>query len=191
MNLVNASTGFSNFQIHLGHSPHLIPPILPATVADSRSDTTEALCAQDLITTIETDVMEARDNLLQEKVFQMYYANQNQSLEFPFKIGDQVMLLTLHCHQEFKKKSKKQAAKFFPQYDGPYHIIDIHVETSNYTLKLPNLPNTYPTYHASELKPFLPSNVTLFPSHKLPQPQPIVTSDGLEESHVQEIINLW
>jgi hypothetical protein len=32
MNFVNASTGFSNFQIHLGHSPCLIPLIVPTTV---------------------------------------------------------------------------------------------------------------------------------------------------------------
>ena len=34
MNSVNASTGFSNFQIHLGRSPCLIPPIVPTTITD-------------------------------------------------------------------------------------------------------------------------------------------------------------
>ena len=29
MNSVNASTGFSNFQIRMGRSPHLIPPLVP------------------------------------------------------------------------------------------------------------------------------------------------------------------
>src|SRR6202050_1628624 len=67
MNLVNASTGFSNFQICLGRSPRLIPPIVSTTVTLPRSDAVEALCAQNLITTIETDVAEARDNLIQAK----------------------------------------------------------------------------------------------------------------------------
>jgi hypothetical protein len=99
------------------------------------------------------------------------------------------MLSTLHRRQEYKKKGEKRAAKFFPRYDGPYRITDAHVETSNYTLELPNSPNTYPTYHTSELKAFLPNNSTLFPSRETAQPQPIVTVDGLEEYHVQEIID--
>jgi len=77
MNSVNASTRFSNFQICLGCSPQLIPPIVPTTVTNPRSDATEALRAQHLITTIETDVAEVKDNLIQVKVFQTHYANQN------------------------------------------------------------------------------------------------------------------
>ena len=34
--------------------------------------------------------------------------------ELPFTIGNKVMLLTSHHHQEFKKKGKRQAAKFIP-----------------------------------------------------------------------------
>ena len=99
------------------------------------------------------------------------------------------MLSTLHHCQQFKKKREKRAAKFFPRYNGPYDIIDVHIETSNYTLELPHSPNTYPTYHASELKPFLPNDQSLFPSCKLSHPLPIVTTDGLEEFLVQEIID--
>jgi hypothetical protein len=99
------------------------------------------------------------------------------------------MLSTLHRHQEFKKKGEKRAAKFFLRYDGPYNIIDVHAVTSNYTLELPNSPNTFPKFHASKLKIFLPNNATLFPSCELAQPQPIVTANGLEEYLVQEIIN--
>jgi hypothetical protein len=189
MNSVNASTGFSNFQIRLGRSPRLIPPIVPTAVTSPRSDADEALRAQHLITTIETDVAEAKDNLIQAKIFQTHYANQNRSPDLPFKIDDHVMLSTLHRRQEYKKKGEKRAAKFFPRYDGPYRITDAHVETSNYTLELPNSPNTYPTYHTSELKAFLPNDSTLFPSRETAQPQPIVTVDGLEEYHVQEIID--
>ena len=111
---------------------------------------------------------EAKDNLLQAKIFQSFYTNQHRSPDPPFKIGDQVMLSTLHRQQEFKKKGEKWAAKFFPHFDVPYQIIDAHAVSSNYTLELPNSPNTYPTYHASELKLFLPNNTSLFPSRELP-----------------------
>ena len=135
------------------------------------------------------DVNEAKDNLLQAKIFQSFYANQHRSPDPPFKIGDEVMLSTLHCWQEFKKKGENQATKFFPRFDGLYQIIDAHAASSNYTLELLNLPNTYPTYHASELKPFLPNDASLFPSHELPQPDPILTPNGLEEYLVDEIID--
>ena len=189
MNSVNAATGFSNFQIRLGCSPRLILPIIPTTITDKRSNAAEAVRTQDLIKTIETNIAEAKDNLVQAKVFQTHYANLNQSPNLPFNIGDKVMLSTLHHRQEYKKKGEKRATKFFPRYDGPYNITDVHAETLNYTLELPNSPNTFPTYHASELKAFLLNDNTLFPSREVPQPQPIVTSDGLEEYHVKEIIN--
>jgi len=181
--------GFSNFQIHLGWSPHLIPPIVPPTLIHPTSNEDQALKAQQLISQIETDVAKVKDNFLQAKVVQAHYSNMNRSPDIPFKVGDKVMLSTLHCRQQFKKKGKKRAAKFFPCYDGPYNIIDAHVATSNYTLDLPNLPNTYPTYHASELKAFVPNDASLFLSHKLSNPQPVVTLDGLEEFLVQDIID--
>ena len=99
------------------------------------------------------------------------------------------MLSALHHRQEYKKRGEKRVAKFFHRYDRPYNITDVHVETSNYTLKLPNSPNSYPTYHASELKAFLPNDINLFPSRETSHPQPIVTSNGLEEYHVEEIID--
>ena len=181
MNSVNASTGFSNFHIRLGRSPHLIPPLVPNSLAPVTTQTDEAQHAWKLIVDLQTDVDEAKDNLLQAKIFQTLYANQHRSPELPFKIGDEVMLSTLHHRQEFKKKGEKQAAKFFPHFDSPYHIIDAHTVSSNYTLELPNSPNTYPTYHISELKPFLPNDASLFPSCKLPRPEPVLTPNGLEE----------
>src|ERR1700683_2226576 len=157
MNSINASTGFLNFQIRLGRSPRLIPPIVPTTITDPRSNACETGRTQELIKTIKRDVAEAKDNLIQVKVFQTHYANLNRSPNLPFNIGDKVMLLTLHRRQEYKKKGEKQAAKFFPRYDSPYNITDVHTETLNYTLKLPNSPNMFPTYHASELKAYLPN----------------------------------
>jgi hypothetical protein len=190
MNLINALTGFSNFQLRLGRLPPIIPPIIPDSLTHPISVPSESIRAQIVIDRLQTDVAEAKDNLLQAKVFQTHYANLNRSPKIPFAIGDKVMLSTLHRRQEFKKKREKQAAKFFPRYDGPYNIIDVHTGTSNYTLELLNAPNTYPTYHSSELRSFLPNNPILFPGRKLPEPRPVITSDGLEEFLMQEIIDL-
>ena len=187
MNSVNASTGFSNIQLQLGHSPWIIPPLVPITLTNllTTEDNTSRACGA--IEKVQTDVAEAKDNLLLAKIFQAHHANIHRSPEPPFQIGDKVMLSALHHHQEFKKKGEKRAAKFFPCYDGPYNIIDEHAATSNYTLELPNNPNTYPTYHTSKLKTFVLNDPILFTSCKLSQPLPILTPDGLEEFLVQEI----
>ncbi|KIM80242.1 hypothetical protein PILCRDRAFT_73495, partial [Piloderma croceum F 1598] len=66
--------------------------------------------------------------------------------------------------------------KFFPRYDSPYTVIDTHPETSNYTLELPNSPNTFPTFHSSELKPHFTNDCSLFPLHKMAEPQPVFTN---------------
>jgi hypothetical protein len=96
MNSVNASTGFSNFQIRFGRSPRLIPPIVPANLLPSSSSSPETHTAQAqmLISQIETDVAKAKDNLLQAKVFQAHYANLNRSPDIPFEVGNKVMLST-------------------------------------------------------------------------------------------------
>jgi hypothetical protein len=72
------------------------------------------------------DVVEAKDNLLLVKIFQAHHVNVHRAPNPPFKIGDKVMLSTLHRRQEFKRKGDKHAAKFFPQYDGLYDMIDEH-----------------------------------------------------------------
>jgi hypothetical protein len=104
-----------------------------------------------IISQINLDVEEAKDNLLQAKIFQAHYANKHRAPELEYAIGDKVMLSTLHRRNEYKKKGEKHVAKFFPRYDGPYLVVDKHPEASMYTLELPNSPNVFPTYHASEL----------------------------------------
>jgi hypothetical protein len=76
-------------------------------------------------------------------------------------------------------------AKFFPQWDGPYRITDVHPEVSTYTLDIAT--NAYPIYHASKLKKYLTNDDVLFPSRALSQPKPVVTSDSLEEYMVERI----
>jgi len=104
MNSVNASMGFSGFQIRLSHSPRLIPPIVPTTLTPSTTIQEESVRAQELITRLHDDIAKAKDNLMQAKVFQAHFANKHRSAETPFKIGNKVMLSTLHGRQEFKQK---------------------------------------------------------------------------------------
>ena len=58
---------------------------------------------------------------------------------------------------------------------------------SSYTLDI-HL-NTFPVYHASELKPHYTNDSNLFPSRVLAHPGPIVTKHSLEEFTVNEILD--
>ena len=78
MNSINVSTGFSNVQLHLGHSPCIILPIVPDGSTYPISGTSETIRARIVIDQLKTDVAEAKDNLLQVKVFQTHYANLNR-----------------------------------------------------------------------------------------------------------------
>jgi hypothetical protein len=80
-------------------------------------------------------------------------------------------------------------AKFIPQFDGPYKIINSMPEFLAYTLDLPNSPNIFLTFHTSQLKRFTENDTALFPSHKHISPGPIMTSDGMEEYAIDKIID--
>ena len=113
----------SGFQLRLGHSPRVIPPIVPNNLDPELKDTPEAIHAETIISKLKMDVDEAKDNLLQAKKFQTFFANKTRHADFAFTVGDKVMLSTLHRCQEYKSKGDDRVAKFFPQYDGPYIII--------------------------------------------------------------------
>ena len=68
-------------------------------------------------------------------------------------------------------------------------LTNSHPEASSYTLNMPNSPNTFLSFHASELKRHVTNDPHLFPLRELAQPGPVFSLDGLEEYHVQEIID--
>lgn len=68
-------------------------------------------------------------------------------------------------------------------------MIEAHPATSNYTLELPNSPNTFPTYHASELQRHNANDVMLFPGRELDELGPILTKEGLEEYEIDKIVD--
>ena len=185
MNTVNKSMGFTPFQLRTGRSPHLIPPLTPLP----RNASTEDISARDIIQKLHGDVAEAQDNLLQTKISQSVEANPHRSLNFPFSVGSRVRLTTLHRRNEYKAKGEKHVAKFMPCYDGPYTIVDTDENHSTVTLELPNTPNIFPTFHTSEVLPYIENDPTLFPSRKFEEPPPILTPEGQEEFFIDRILD--
>ena len=74
-------------------------------------------------------------------------------------------------------------AKFMPCYDGPYTVIDIDEQHSTVTLDLPNSANIFPTFHTSQIIPYIESDTEKIPSHHFEEPQLIITEDGVEVPH--------
>jgi len=114
MNTINASTGFSPFQLKTGRSPCLIPPLI-LILADA---TPAEISARDIIDHLQTDVKEAQNNLLTEKVRQAYHANEHRGPEEVYAMGDLVMLSTTNRRRHYKRNGKKRVAKFMPRHNG-------------------------------------------------------------------------
>jgi hypothetical protein len=92
MNTINKSTGFTPFQLRMGRSPHIIPPLVPTKSSATVTD----VDAWHVIRKLEMDVFEAQDNLLKAKLSQAVQANKHRTLQFPFTVGSRVRLSTLH-----------------------------------------------------------------------------------------------
>ncbi|PSR72196.1 hypothetical protein PHLCEN_2v11935 [Hermanssonia centrifuga] len=79
MNTVNASTGFTPFQLHCGHQPRVIPPLVHAPAPPVPG--TDANHTTALLKRLDADVMEAQDNLLLAKSNQAYHADKHRGKE--------------------------------------------------------------------------------------------------------------
>lgn len=185
MNTVNSSTGFSPFQLKTGRSPRVIPPLVPLPAGAKAAE----VDAREIIDRLDIDVKEAQDNLIAAKVRQAYHANEHRAPEIRYNEGDLVMLSTKHRRRNYMRKGKRRVAKFMPRNDGPYTIIKAFPDKSEYTLRLPNNPKTFPGFHASLLKPFIPNDPTLFPDREFTRPGTVVTEDGTEENMIDKIVD--
>ena len=183
MNTTNRSTGFTPFQLRFGRSPRLLPPLFRSTNQQPADK-----LATDLIIRMQENISEAKDNLITAKVSQAFQANKSRNFLFPFKIGDKVVLSTVHRRRDLKAGDPNRVAKFMPRFDGPFTIKHTDERHSTVTLDLPNLPNFFPVFHTSEIKPFLENNNSLFPSRALIPPEPI-TIDGQEEFFIDKIVD--
>ena len=76
-----------------------------------------------------------------------------------------------------------------PCYDGPNMIMNTDEHHSTVTLELPNAPNIFPTFHTSEVLPFIKNNPVLFPSQKFEEPPPILTPQGNKEFFIDKILD--
>src|SRR5262245_37806256 len=75
---------------------------------------------------------EAHDWIIESRVMQTHQANKRHSNATPYEKGNKVYLST-----ENLSLLKGRAKKLVPKYIGPYKIIALKPEVSQYTLDLP------------------------------------------------------
>ena len=183
MNSVNASTGFTPFQLRFGKSARILPPLISLEDDEDRDVT-----ARKVVELMQPIQMEANNNLLTAKIWQAQQENQHRGKPFPFKIGERVVLSTSHRRRAYKSGEEPRAAKFMPRFDGPYVITATDEKHSTVTLDLPNQPSLFPVFHTSEVKPFQENDDDLFPTRALHPPDPI-SVDGTQEFFVDKIVD--
>jgi hypothetical protein len=149
MNTVNGSTGFSGFQLWLGYSPRIIPPLV------RESDTLIELLT-DFLRRMTSNVADVQDNLLEAKVLQADQANKHCREGFPFTVGDCVMLLTRNQLKEVQGlMGSKVIQKLAPKFDGPFTITGVDNAHSMVTINIPSPANKCRTFHLSQVKCFI------------------------------------
>ncbi|KAG1855251.1 hypothetical protein F4604DRAFT_1517513, partial [Suillus subluteus] len=100
---LNASTGFSPFQLHLGRSPRMLPTLIPTSTSVEEP---EHQRAERMLSQLKHDVMEAQDNLLAAKAAQAASVNNHRA---PLSRG--VLLATKYRRREYMQKGDKRVAK--------------------------------------------------------------------------------
>lgn len=182
MNTINGSTGFSPFQLRMGCSPQVIPPLIRSPEGE-----VEDIWAVDVIKRLQLDVREAQDNMLHAKISQALSVDVHRTNDFPFCKGGHVILSTLHRQRDYKAKGEKRVAKFMRWYNRPYMVTETAPDISMITVDMPNNPNTFPTFHTSQVLPFVENDKNLFPSQEQEHPDPVIIK-GEEEYYVDRIL---
>lgn len=184
MNTVNASTGLSGFELKTGRSPRILPTVETLPKVTSLPETT----AKKIITDILDTEAEAKDALLAAKVVQAFHADKNRGDPPKFKVGDRVLLTTVHRRNRAKREKGLLCAKFYARYDGPYKILRAHPETDAYTLDMPASANPQPSYNVEDLSPYIENDDELFPTRKLARPGPVM-AEGVEEYELEAVVD--
>ena len=106
----------------------------------------------------------AHDTIIEARVKATYQANHHPSEETVFEVGDLAYLSTANLNLP-----KRRARKLAPKYIGPFKVLEVFPETSNYILKLSDeleRRRIHPKFHVSLLRPFELNDNLLFPSHE-------------------------
>jgi len=147
-NSINVTTSKSTTELLYGTHVRLIPH--PADMSSTVSAVT------DFREKIDESVQLAKDRHVIATTRQVMQANRRRRAEPNYQVGDLVYLNTGNLRLRIKQQGR--SAKFFPQFVGPFPILEAKPETSSYKLDLPAMYQIHPVFHAKFLRPAMPND---------------------------------
>ncbi|GEM07631.1 transposase [Rhodotorula toruloides] len=176
----NVSTGKTPFELVVGFTPSLSPCL---------STPSNLPAVDSLLDERNMKIKETREMLAVWKVRQAEQANKRRLDEETLATGDLVLVDSRDQRMRYKlKHGDGRAAKLFPQWDGPFEIVEAFPDTSTYRLQLTHDDKSHPVFHISKLTRYNPNDTDNVPSRELPRPGPIDV-DGEDEFEVETIVD--
>jgi Chromo (CHRromatin Organisation MOdifier) domain len=127
--------------------------------------------------------------MLAAKITQAHHSKQHRDPDPEFAVNDHVMLATARRRRDYMQAKDGRVAKFMPRFDGPYEVLEAYPESSTYKLALPHASKQCPSFHVSQLRPYIENDAELFPARELARPGPIVTEADTTEYFIEYILD--
>ena len=107
----------------------------------------------------------AQDAIIAAKTEQSYHVNKRRKEDPDIKVGDLVSISNESQLSHLPKGRQKLAIKWV----GPYKVMNIDKDTSNYTLDIQDS-KCHSTFHINYIKRYMDPHLELFPNHQRHQP---------------------
>ncbi|GAA5994209.1 hypothetical protein JCM11641_002880 [Rhodosporidiobolus odoratus] len=178
---VNVSTGKAPFELVLGFVPRILPIPGNFETVPSVEEVTSGRAAA---------LKEAQDVLRWAKTQQAEQSASRRRKEDTFAVGDLVLVSSRDRRRLFKASGDKslRSAKLFPRYDGPYPVVTAFPDQSLYHLQLGPDDHSFPKFHISKLRRYVPNDDDAYPNRTPPRPEAIKV-DGVEEYVVEKVVD--
>jgi hypothetical protein len=157
---INESTGYAPFELDGGYIPSMIREVPSSTKTPPGVHEFADRALQHL--------QDAHDAIIESRVYQVYNANQRRRQEPEIQLNDLVYLSTKNLNLP-----RGRASKLLPKFIGPYPIIEVHEDSSNYRVGLPTelaKRGIHNNFHASLLRKHHPNDDALFPMRSVAEP---------------------
>jgi hypothetical protein len=157
---ISETTGYSPFELDGGHMPSMIREVpssaqVPQGVREFADNALKHL-------------EDAHDAIIESRVYQAHHANQRRRPEPQIKLNDLVYVSTRNMNLP-----KGRASKLLPKFIGPYPIVEVNPETSNYRVGLPTelaKRGIHNNFHVNLLRKHHASDDSLFPMRSVAEP---------------------
>lgn len=176
---VNASTGFTPFELDCGwvpRSPHdlVIPP-------DEHADPS----VDAFISRLRSDAETAHQMMQEAQERQRYYANMHRR-DQRFSIGDLVLVSSAHIEQPWERFRPNESLS--PTWLGPWKVLEI-VNDNAYRLQIPADMKIWPVLNSEYLKPYV-SSLPEFSAHNPERTAPEYVKGNVEFFKAEAILDV-